>query len=109
MLMPSIPVSWYAIAALALSLAGCGWALRVQIRANGEQIAQIRSLNGAILRASEQRAVDRATLDRLAKKNAATARESALARASLQRSLTANPTWAAQPVPKEVQDALRQP
>lgn len=109
MMFPRIPVAWYALAAVTLALMGSGWALKRAYEQQATQRAEIRALNGAILRASEQRILDRATLDRLARKNAATARESALAQAALQRALTANRTWADQTVPKEVQDALRQP
>jgi Flp pilus assembly protein TadB len=50
-----------------------------------------------------------ATSAYLRRKNAATARAAASATRSLERSLAAQPVWADQPVPKEVQDALAQP
>lgn len=109
MLIPRIPVSWCAVAALGAALTLAGWALKHSYAEQGALKTQIAALNGALLRAAEQRATDQATLDRLAKKNAATAREMARAQASLQRSLSANREWADQPVPKEVQDALRKP
>lgn len=107
MLIPRIPVTWYAIAALSLALAGSGLLLKRAFTQAGASKAQIQALNTTLVRAQEQRALDQATLDRLARKNAATSRENALARASLQRSLTANREWSSTPVPKEVQDALR--
>lgn len=96
-----------AIAGLCLLLAGSGYLLKRSYVANGAQKSQITALNQSLLRAAEQRAVDQATLDRLAKTNAATARKTALAQASLARSIIANRPWADTPVPKEVQDALR--
>ena len=109
MLIPRIPLSWYALAALSLALGACGWGLKLQIKANGAQVQQIRNLNTDLKRAVEQRAVDQATLDRLAVRNAATARESARVGRLLADSLFKNREWADRPVPKEVQDALRQP
>ena len=104
-----IPLSWYAIGALTLALAGTGWALKSQVKANGAARAQIQGLQEGIKRAQEQRKLDQATLARLAKKNAATARETARLRASLGAALAANRPWADAPVPKDIQDALRKP
>jgi hypothetical protein len=109
MLIPRIPVSWYAVAALSVALVGSVWALKRAYEHSATQTAQIKTLNLGLVRAAEQRALDRATLDRLAKKNAATARETALAGAALQQAIKQNQEWGSQPVPKEVQDALRQP
>lgn len=102
-------VGWYVLAASLIAGFAAGTVWYVMAGRIAVYKADIRTLNATILRASEQRATDKATLDRLARKNAATAREMASAQASLQRSLSANREWADQPVPKEVQDALRQP
>lgn len=71
--------------------------------------AQVTALEEQVKTAAEQRKTDQATLARLAQKNAATARAAASARASLRAALAAQPEWAAQPVPKEVRDALDLP
>jgi hypothetical protein len=102
-------VGWYVLAASVIAGLAAGTVWYTMNKRLASKAEEIRTLNGTILRAAEQRTTDKATLDRLARKNAAMARETASARASLQRSLSANREWADQPVPKEVQDALRQP
>ena len=93
--------------ALSIALGGAGLLLKRSYAKNGQQAEQITALNGAVKRASEQRKLDQATLGRLAQKNAAAARESALLSQQLQRSLFENREWADQPVPQGVQDALK--
>lgn len=102
-------VGWYVLAASLVAGFAAGTVWYVMAGRITALKSDIRTLNGTILRAAEQRATDKATLDRLARANALAARQNASAKASLQRSVAANPTWASQPVPKEVQDALREP
>ena len=96
-----------AILGFGIALTGAGILLKRSWTANGIQKAQIGVLNQTILRAQEQRALDQATLALAARKIASTARETASAQASLASASRQNRSWADQPVPKEVQDALK--
>lgn len=110
MLIPNLKgLALWAAGALILVGLGAGMVWYAMADRLAAAKAEIRTLNSDLQRATEQRATDRATLASLAKKNAATARETASLRQRLDHSLFKNPEWAAQPVPKEVQDALRQP
>ena len=90
--------------ALALAVAASGWLL-VQRGRLTAQIAQIEVERSAALASVER---NQATLAALRRKNAATARAGASAAASLAAASAANPSWASEPVPKGVQDALTQ-
>lgn len=59
--------------------------------------------------AAKQRAHDAKVIRDLYAARGMLAREAALLRTRLSAALEANPEWSAQPVPKEVQDALAQP
>jgi hypothetical protein len=98
---------WYAILSLALALGGSLYLLKASYERNGRLSADLNAATDALEAAQEQRALDRATLARLAVKKAARARESASAAASLGAALTANRQWADTPVPQGVQDALK--
>ena len=100
-------VGWYVLAASLIAgfAAGTVWyAMNKRLAAKAEEI---RTLNGTLQRLSEQRATDKATLDRLARKNAATARLAAQAQQRLGSAVRQNPDWANTPVPQSIQDALK--
>lgn len=69
----------------------------------------VSSLEQRIRTAQDALKRDEAVRTRLRAKNAAAARETALLRQRLSAALAAHPQWSQQPVPPEVQDALRQP
>lgn len=71
--------------------------------------AVVADLQRDVKRAQEARKRSDAALVSLRQKNASTARLGASARASLQAATASSPGWAAEPLPKEVQDALRMP
>ncbi len=80
------------------------WHLRGALAAKSAQIEQMSEA----LRAAEsaRKKADKAlVLQR--QKNAATAREAASLRQSLAAALAAEPAWSQEPVPEEVQDALK--
>lgn len=97
------------IAALTLATAGLGaalWHVRGQQAVLQERNA---ALAEAVERAESARKKSEQALASLRRKNAATAREAASLRASLQAAIDAKPAnkaWAAQPVPEEVRNAL---
>jgi hypothetical protein len=68
--------------------------------------AQVQEMTKAQERAQEALKRSQALSARLAREKAATARESALLRQSLEAALDRSPEWRDEPVPKEVQDAL---
>jgi hypothetical protein len=65
------------------------------------------SLTQANVRLVAQRELDQATLTSLAAKRADLGRQSVRTHASLHAAAASAPDWASQPVPKEVQDALK--
>lgn len=75
------------------------------------RLAAERAKSASLVRAADalmaQRKVDQATLASLAKKNAVAARESASTRVRLQAAAASAAEWRDQPVPQEVQDALK--
>lgn len=96
-----------AIAALMLLLTGVGYSLKAQIKKNGAQATKITALEDVLEAAATQRKADQALLARRAREKAAIALEMASTRQQLDRALAANPDWANQPIPQEVQDALK--
>jgi hypothetical protein len=101
--------AWYILAGSLVAGFAAGTVWYIMADRVSRARAEIRTLNGTILRAVEQRARDKLAMDQLARRNAAISRKHALSEAALQRALTANPDWAAQPVPKEIYETLRKP
>lgn len=103
--------SIYAYILIACALLGLGAGLCWYALAGtlARQKAQISTMTQAARTLSDAAKKDRALVARLSSEKAALARSDALARQSLERSLAAQPDWASQPVPKEVQDALQAP
>ena len=93
---------------LAVALGGAGFLLKRSYTQNGLYRAQIGQYQEAARKAEEQRKKDMTVLAQRAKENAAAAREMTSLRQKLDRALTANQKWAAEPLPKEVSDALAQ-
>ena len=89
------------------ALAGLGYLLRQAWVANGEQGAQIEALQESAKLAARARLHNQAVSGRLQVRKAAVARSEALAGQDLGSALRANRAWADQPVPDEVQNALR--
>lgn len=104
-----IRVALVALAAAVLAGLGAFGSWRYMTPKLAAAQAQVTALQEQVKTAAEQRKLDQATLARLAQKNAAQARAAASARASVRSALAAQPEWAAQPVPKEVRDALDLP
>lgn len=103
---PLVKVLVAVLIATLLTLAGTGWLLKGQFERNGQLVAEKQQLveaNTALLAA---RKADGRALAQLRKKNAASARAEASARRSLDAAKAQNPDWAAQPVPKAIQEAL---
>jgi len=94
--------------ALALSLGALGHTVRTHWAAESRWESERDGLLASIQRARNDRKRAEATLASLRQKNAATARAGASAAASLSAASAAAPSWAAEPVPKGVQDALSQ-
>lgn len=99
----------YALVAAALIGLGAAGSWRLMVPKLAAARAEVTALQEQARTAAEQRKTDKATMARLAAKNAAAQAAAASARASLRSALTAQPEWAAQPVPKEVRDALDLP
>lgn len=98
------------LAALVLALSGLGlWQFRQGVVQKQRFETEKQALVAAVHGAAKARSDAEATLGHLRQKNAATARESALLRRSLDAALAAKPDWALEPTPKEVQDALQAP
>src|SRR3954466_11763661 len=97
--------------ALALGLVGAGVYLahRHYAPTIAAQKAEIVGWQEAETARLAQEKVDQATLASLRQKNVDLARQNAHNRASLTAALASAPSWASQPVPKEVQDALSRP
>lgn len=95
------------VAALVLALGASGLLLKAQIKKNGAQAAQMQALTEAAERSAKQRKKDQALLARRAAENRAAALERASTQAALAAALAQNREWADQPVPQEVQDALK--
>lgn len=100
-------IRFYAILALSVSLLGTGWLAWHQRAQNGALRAAVHQ-QAARAEASEslRKQADEA-LVRLRQKNAATARETASAQASVEAAKASNRAWADTPVPEEVTNALR--
>lgn len=96
--------------ALATLVVVLGGGLFVVGKAKVEQAtrhtAEMTAMQNAVESLYKAREADQATLARLRQKNAATARKTAFLAHSLSAATAANPAWAAQPIPKEVKDAL---
>jgi hypothetical protein len=92
---------------LLLACAALSWVAKSQYdRATGLE-SQNRELAQAVERAqTAQKAADKALVAK-SKMNAATARETAVKQRSVDVAKAANPDWSKQPVPQEVQDAIR--
>jgi hypothetical protein len=88
-------------------MAGLGYLIQQAWVANGEQKAQIEGLQESARMASKAAARNRAISGRLQARKAALGRSEALAGHSLEAATRANPEWADQPLPQEVQDALK--
>ena len=99
---------YLALATLAFGLVAGGafyWLVDQRVRLRAEVAELQRNVQTAQVALKKAQA----TSAYLRQKNAATARAAASAGRSLERSLAAEPSWAEQAVPKEVQDALAQP
>jgi type II secretory pathway pseudopilin PulG len=94
---------------LGIAAGGLGWLAHGQIERNARLVAEKQQIEDALEASQELRRADQATLASLARQKAAQARSDAKRRASVEAALAPNAAWAATPVPKEVQDALRNP
>jgi uncharacterized protein YcaQ len=96
--------------ALAALVAVLGGGLFVVWESKVEQAtrhkAEMTAMQNAVESLYKAREADQATLARLRQKNASTARKQAFLARSLEAATAANPDWAAQPLPKEVKEAL---
>lgn len=90
-------------------LAALGLYAKHETAANAALSGENTTLRADLKQAAEQRQVDAAVLASRATANAATARESASATASLRTATQANQPWADEAVPDDVQKALEQP
>ena len=103
---PLVKVLGAVLIATLLALAGTGWLLRGQFERNGALVAEMQQLQATNTALLAARKADGRALTRLRKENAATARAAASARRSLEAAKAAEPTWATQPVPQAIQEAL---
>jgi hypothetical protein len=110
MLRPSLLKLTAAIAVLSTVAAVAAGAYAYYLRGEASAAAAaVTTLSEANQRLQERVAKDQATLASLERRRSAIARESASLRRALAHALLANPAWANEPVPKEVQDAITQP
>lgn len=101
--------AWVGIAVLLAGGAGALGAYKLTSGRAATLQAEKAALTAAVDALRAQREKDAALLTRRAQAAAAAAREAAALRSKLSSALAANREWAAQPVPKEIQDALAQP
>lgn len=91
------------LGALVLALAaGLYWS----VGQTAKTVAEKQQISQALKTAQEGLERQRALSAQLAKEKAARARSEALLRQQLDSALAAQPDWANQPTPKEIQDAL---
>ena len=83
------------------------WGVWVQRGANATLKAELAQNREALKTAQAARKRSEAALVSARRKNAATASAAASTARSLSAATAANPDWASQPVPKEVQDAFK--
>ena len=96
-----------ALAGLLALSGGLGWLSWQQRATIGAVRAEQTALQDALEGAQEARKRDQATLVARERQRAVTDRSEALQRASVDAAVSNNKDWASQPVPQEVQDALR--
>lgn len=92
---------------LGVALAGAGVTYKVMSGKVARAEAQRDSAVQALQTLQEQRKKDQAVLARRAAANAAAARAAAATKARLLAAVQVNQSWANEPLPKEIQDALR--
>lgn len=93
-------------AALLLACAALAWVAKSQYDGAALLRQENRELTEAVERSRIAQKRADAALVSARKKNAATARETAVKQHTLEQAKAANPVWRDEPVPQEVQDAL---